>query len=210
MADGQLVEVGSQRSRVWVVLLVVVVLGGALWLRLRDDATSVEPSPATTTTAAESLRSSSPPVIWGLLGDDRALYEPAILRDVDGSSITRLARVGPRDGGRAALFLSTRAAEHRGRTLRFEATIRADEAGAIELFLSVDEAEVRSDPLTGTTDWVELAVELDVPNDAEHVLYGVSLQGRGSVSVKGSRLAPVPRWVFVRRPRQDSNLRPAA
>lgn len=143
--------------------------------------------------AAPSL----PPIQWSVTGDARTSYA---LGDVsaDGRA-SSLRRVTPGTGfGATAAIVD--AGPYRGRRVRLSAMIRAENAASgAATWLRVDGDNNRmialennmQRALHGTTDWAEQVTELDVPDDARLIVFGLLLPGDGSVHARDVRIEAV-------------------
>jgi hypothetical protein len=68
-------------------------------------------------------------------------------------------------------------------------------AGGASLWLQIDRDtstlmldDGMAQPLRGDVEWTRRSVSLPVPDEATGIVFGVSLQGNGSVAVRGLRL----------------------
>lgn len=85
---------------------------------------------------------------------------------------------------------SIRADDYRGRRIRLTAWLRtaADAAAEARLWMRVDGTSgtqvsdyMLDRPVTGTRDWAQYAVVLDVPSNALGISFGIAFSGRGQV-----------------------------
>ncbi|GLK77959.1 hypothetical protein GCM10008171_32130 [Methylopila jiangsuensis] len=101
------------------------------------------------------------------------------------------------------LMQSVSAGEYRGRKLRLAARLQATEAGLGSIWMRVDDATgavLRFDnmmerptdgAITGTSEWTDRVIVLDVPERAESLHYGFFLRGRGQIRARGFDLTIV-------------------
>jgi hypothetical protein len=90
----------------------------------------------------------------------------------------------------AALTQPISARNYLGQRIRFRAFVKThDVSGWAGLWMRVDNRAGRSvafynsadKPIKGTTDWQERSVVLDVPQEAERIVFGVIANGKGQV-----------------------------
>jgi hypothetical protein len=136
---------------------------------------------------------------WG--GDAPQKYEMGIDPEVTyqgRACVTIKALPDPLDFG--ALVQTFKAEPYRGRRLRFSAMVRAEAVEQMAaLWMRVGAADdrmlafdnMRNRPITGSSDWSEYAVVLDVAAEAETVGFGVFLSLGGQVWMADVRLEPV-------------------
>lgn len=105
--------------------------------------------------------------------------------------------------GFGTLMQSMMATAYRGQRLQLSARLRTREAGGGTLWMRVDgrqndtlrfdnmERRTADGVLSGTTDWCERRVVLDIPESAEIISFGFYLRGAGSLWVRDVTLAPV-------------------
>ena len=107
-----------------------------------------------------------------------------------GSQSLRVENVGPEPFG--TIFQKIDAPPYRGKTVRFAAWIRTEDAKgnrfgagaglglhAMRAGYPVAHRMMRKDAIRGTTDWTRYEVTLAVPNDADHIEVGLNLFGPG-------------------------------
>ena len=117
---------------------------------------------------------------------------------------------GNRGSGFGTLMQHFRADACLGKRLRLQAELKADAVtGAATIWLRVDgdkaraiafdnmEGRASEGPLTGTVDWQDRSIVLDVPSDARSIHFGVYLRGGGSVWARRFRFAEVDASVDV-------------
>ncbi|NEU10579.1 hypothetical protein G3T14_00360 [Methylobacterium sp. BTF04] len=149
---------------------------------------------------------------WSVAGEQRHLYEAGI----DPTTPYRLGhpalvrcRYAPDDpaypagkAGFATLMQSVAALPYRGRRLCLRADLRTEAVvEAATLWLRVDglanqtlafdnmEKRVLDGPLSGSQDWTERRIVLDVPHAAESVHFGFYLRGSGKAWAGGFTLS---------------------
>ncbi len=103
-------------------------------------------------------------------------------------SVTIKAKPEPADF--AALAQEVKAEEYKGKRLRFSAAISsAGIENRAALFMRVGGTDgkllafdnMRSRPISGTTDWDHHSIVLDVAEDAEDIIFGILLSLQGQV-----------------------------
>lgn|GEM_PF-5220132 len=151
----------------------------------------------TTHTAVTTSR----PIQWGVTGDARSSYALQGVSD-DGHAVS-LHRLLPGTGF-GATVASLDAAPFRGRRIRYSTVLRAESAipGAAS-WLRIDGDNSRQIALEnnyqrslhGTVDWTEQVTELDVPEDAQRILFGLLLYGDGTVHARDVIVQVVDRVV---------------
>ena len=136
------------------------------------------------------------PAAWHMTGASKAEYEAGLLpgADYDGDRVARLrlkpAVAEPSDFG--ALVQTIGTARYLGHRVRFSAMLRATEiTGWAGLWMRVDGHggdvlefdNMQDQALSGTTDWTQAAIVLDVPDQARAVLFGALLTAAGAVDL---------------------------
>ena len=107
-----------------------------------------------------------------------------------GERSLRVENIGPEPFG--SIFQKIGAAPYRGKTVRFAAWIRTEDAKgnrfgagaglnlhAMRGGYPIAHGSMRKDAVRGTTDWTRYELTLKVPNDAEHIEVGLNLYGPG-------------------------------
>ena len=136
------------------------------------------------------------PRAWHMTGGSAAEYEAGLLpgADYDGDRVARL-RLRPavaEPSGFGALVQTIGTARYLGHRVRFSAMLRATGiTGWAGLWMRVDgpgggvlEFDNMEDrALSGTTDWTQAAIVLDVPEQAKVVLFGALLSAAGAVDL---------------------------
>jgi hypothetical protein len=100
---------------------------------------------------------------------------------------------------------------YRGSRLRFSAYVKATEVrGTAGLAMQIDGTEagpkllafdkMANRPITGTSDWTQYSVVLDVPREADSIRLGVLLEGEGHVWMDDVVLEEVDRSVLPTAP----------
>lgn len=137
---------------------------------------------------------------WKVAGSRPDDYRITLDRTVahSGSSSARLeAQPGAR--GFVTLMQTVRAKRMRGRRIRMSAFMKLEDVEHAALWMRVDEPEGTTSrfdnmddrKVTGTRDWAERQIVLDVPTAAETVNFGAILAGRGRLWVDDFSLDPV-------------------
>ena len=128
---------------------------------------------------------------WFVAGEAPECYEMGIdpvVRYEGHSCITIKARPDPRQFG--TLLQVIQAVAYRGKRLRFSAAVRAmDVSHWAGLWMRVDGLDgkmlafdnMMNRPITGTRDWAQYAVVLDIPEDAQAILFGILLEQQGQI-----------------------------
>jgi hypothetical protein len=91
------------------------------------------------------------------------------------------------------------ASTFRGRRVRIASQLRADGADGVTIWFRIDgpmgslrfenlERYQVGGPLTGTTDWIDRSIVLDVPDEATSLNYGFYVKGNGRGWAKGFTL----------------------
>lgn len=135
---------------------------------------------------------------WGLWGNNPGAYAIAFDTAVRqrGAGSGSLASVVSDPSGFGTLSRSTAVGSFRGTRVRMTGTVKA--AGVVDwagLWLRVDGAggqilsfdNMQGRPITGTRDWQEYEIVLDVPQDSTSIAFGVLLSGKGQVWLNGLR-----------------------
>jgi hypothetical protein len=133
---------------------------------------------------------SSPlPKPWFLAGSHPRDY----VAGVDGSPGSRglfLASRHNRPQGFGTIMQTMSALKHRGSRLRLKAAVRSEHVdawagvwmrvdGKSRRVLSFDNMQDR--PISGTRDWYDVDIMLNVPPESESISFGILLQGTGTV-----------------------------
>ncbi|MGE8131413.1 glyoxalase superfamily protein [Methylobacterium sp. NPDC080182] len=117
---------------------------------------------------------------------------------------------GNRRSGFGTLMQRFRADAYRGKRLQLQAELKADAVtGAATIWLRIDGNKTRAlafdnmeerqseGPLTGTVEWQDRSIVLDVPPDARSIHFGFYLRGDGSVWARRFRFAEVDASIEV-------------
>jgi len=143
----------------------------------------------------------SPPIQWGVTGEARTSYALSGVSD-DGRALS-LRRVVP-GAGFGATAAGLDATPYRGRRIRYSTVLRADSAApGASSWLRIDGDNSRQialennsqRALRGTVDWTEQVTELDVPEDAQRIWFGLLLIGDGTVHARDVSVRVVDRIV---------------
>lgn len=117
-----------------------------------------------------------------------------------GTACVRLQGIAPEKGKWIGVGQVVDASPWRGKRLRLSAWIRSEgveEWGSLYFRIDdengqrLDFGNNRKAPAHGTTDWRRYQVELDVPDEAAGVAFGVHLNGRGVLWADDFALEPV-------------------
>ncbi len=135
---------------------------------------------------------------WQLWGDNPSGYtisfDPLVKQGGSGSS--SLASIAPDASGFGTLARTTAAGSYRGTRVRMTGVVKAESVGDwAGLWMRVDGAgdkvlsfdNMQGRPITGTHDWQEYAIVLDVPQDSTAISFGVLLSGAGHVWLNAVR-----------------------
>ena len=139
---------------------------------------------------------------WWHAGTNPTAYEVAIDRDVHhvGKASARIRSLEPAPTGYGTLMQIVKADRYRGKAIRMTAWLKADNvARQAMLWIRVDGRG--PDPktgkpsyreITGTSDWQQIEVVVDVPADAGDIAFGASLTGAGTLWVDEIRFEKIP------------------
>ena len=118
------------------------------------------------------------------------------------ASLVDAAILGDRFGSLGQSILSD---DYRGQMIRLTAELKGIGCDAATIWMRIDSAVegkwLRFDnlidragvgPLSGTFDWTRREIVLDVPDDAESIVFGVLLKGTGKVWARGIDLDIAP------------------
>jgi hypothetical protein len=160
---------------------------------------------ATSCLAALAAAPENLPAPWVVTGPAAAKFVGGVDQSgaTRGAKFIRNASDDPKLWG--ALSQGISAQNYRGQRLRFSARVRTenvtnwaglwmrvDRAGKpVAFYNSVDK------PIRGTTNWQDRSVVLDVPADADTIVFGVIDSGKGQVWIDSLALQPVGQEVPV-------------
>jgi hypothetical protein len=152
----------------------------------------------------QSLRDLEPlPAAWHVTGSHARDYEAGILPGTtygeDRVAQLRLRATVDKPEGFGALVQTIAAPRYLGRRVRYSAVMRTREVtGWAGLWLRVDDPSgtlvldnMQDRALSGTTDWTEAAIVLDVAERARRLLFGALLSGVGAVDLARLRFEEV-------------------
>ena len=149
---------------------------------------------------------------------DPALYRSGADPDAGGALMIEsravAATLSSRAGALGCTFLPD---DFRGGLVRLSAELRGEDCDAAAIWMRIDSAVpgqwLRFDnlidrdgagPLRGTFDWTRRTIVLDVPAEAERILYGILLKGTGRMWARDIGIAAAPpgtaRTDYPRRP----------
>jgi hypothetical protein len=135
---------------------------------------------------------------WDVSSDGPIHYDMGLDPSVthqDHSCIT--IKAGPEPTEFGSLLQTFKAGEYRGKRLRYTAAVRAqDIVNRAALFMRVDGPSnellafdnMRERPITGTQDWTDYSIVLDVAENAENIVFGILLSFLGQVWMSNVRL----------------------
>lgn len=130
------------------------------------------------------------PLDWGIGGSNPSAYRACIDND-EGAPAPSIHIEGAGKFGFVALSRFATAENYRAQRVRFTLQVRVEPGDALlGLYLRADKAgqakelafinsSQKGDPITETNGWAERSLELDIPVDADAVVYGIYLQGTG-------------------------------
>lgn len=159
------------------------------------------------------------PAGWSVTGNGTQFYDFDV--DTVAAEGRRSASITAKDvppAGQFGSYVQNIAADdYRGGRLRLKARLKTQDAGRAQLWMRVDGRSgplafdnMDPRPVTGTTDWKEYEVVLDVDPDAVAIFYGFFLLGKGKVwgdAFKLEKVGPdVPTTNLPQRPRAPVNL----
>jgi hypothetical protein len=143
-------------------------------------------------------QSQTPASVWALGGNPRTDFTmdaAGRVTDADGATVTLRAAV-PAPSGFGTVATSLPAGEMRGRRITLSAELQTRGAkGGASLWLRVDAEKTMLQldngtdrALRGDTEWTRFTVSMPVPASATDLVFGVLLQGGGTVSARSLRL----------------------
>jgi len=129
-----------------------------------------------------------------------------IFREGEASAYLKSKTTSPKDFG--TIYQTFSARKYAGKRVRMSAFVKAekvaewaglwmrvDGATQEEMNLAIDNMYNR--PITGTEDWKEYEIVLDVPEEGVWIVFGILLDGPGTVWVDDFSFKEVSRWVPV-------------
>lgn len=146
------------------------------------------------------------PPSWHLSGGEPSKYEAGVDTSPDGHGAKFLRSKTKDSKIFGSLIQAVQAQRYLGQRVRFRARVRTQEvSGWAGLWMRVDSKDGSSlafynsqdKPLKGTTDWQERSVVLDVPADADSIVFGVIDSGTGQVWMEPLAFETVGRDVPV-------------
>lgn len=159
---------------------------------------------------------------WLLAGSKPTAYESGIdvLATYNGHTSAYLKAGVPVVSGFGTLMQDFRADHYLGKKVRFRAFLKTDRAQKwAGLWMRVDRTgkpvafdNMHDRPVTGTTNWKQYDIVLDVPQDATSISLGVLLVGSGEVWLNGAKFEAVGPNVLptngdvVQKPDEPTNL----
>jgi hypothetical protein len=141
------------------------------------------------------------PAGWSLAGSKPASYDTGTDAQAayNGHPSAYLKSKEPAIKGFGTLLQGFQAGKYAGKRLRLSAFIKSDEVqNHAGLWMRVDKGSqplafdnMDDRPIKGTTGWQKYEVVLDVPQDATGIVFGVLLDGTGSVWLNSVQLEVV-------------------
>ena len=143
---------------------------------------------------------------WFLAGNAQANYRVGLDRDIkhSGEASARLWAVENPRGHFGTLMQISTAEPYRGKRLRFTAFVKTSEvAGWTGLWMRIDRANgemggfdnMRDRALSGSAEWAQHSVVLDVADDAKNIAFGMLQEGPGSSWLDDAKLEVVDNTV---------------
>ena len=142
--------------------------------------------------ANAALAQPKPPKGWFVAGSHPREYVASVDREMfrSGSGSAHFESAVLKTGGFGTLMQVFQAGDFRGKRVRMSGYVRSREVQDwAALWMRVDGPKGKSlafdnmqdRPIKATTDWTKYEIVLDVPTEAEQIVYGVLLSGRGDV-----------------------------
>lgn len=161
---------------------------------------------AATTVMALAAAPTPLPPSWQVTGSNPEKYEAGVDTSASGHGAKFLRNTTGDTKGFGSLVQVIQAQRYLGQRVRFRARVRTqDVSGWAGLWMRVDAPNGKrlafynsqDKPIKGTTDWQERSVVLDVPADADAILFGVIDGGTGQVWMEPLAFETVGREVPV-------------
>lgn len=158
--------------------------------------------------AAPVFAAQGAPRGWNIAGSKPSDYEVGTA-PVAGASGAQAAYIRAKPGASRAEFVtllqSVVADEYAGRRVRLKARLKAEEVEGLQLWMRVDDSRdqvslyyMDGKAISGSRDWRDYEVVVDVPLDGKYLAYGFILMGgKGTAWADSFSLARVPRSVPV-------------
>ncbi len=146
---------------------------------------------------------------WFMAGSHRQDYELGVDESVmyNGKRSGYIKPIVAQPGGFGTLMQKCKADTYRNKRLRFTAAVRtADVTGWVGLWMRVDGPRrnetlafdnMKHRPITGTTDWQQYEVVLDVSQEADVIAFGMILHGSGTAWISNIGFEEVDDAVLV-------------
>jgi hypothetical protein len=159
-------------------------------------------------TASPTFAETGAPRGWNIAGSKPSDYEIGTAA-VAGASGPQAAYIRARPGASKAEFVtllqSVVADDYAGRRIRLTARLKAENVEGLQLWMRVDDSRdqvslyyMDGKAISGSRDWREYEVVVDVPLDGKYLAYGFILMGgRGTAWADSFSLARVARDVPV-------------
>jgi hypothetical protein len=142
---------------------------------------------------------------WFTTGDAPDKYEMGVDPSVTYANRSCVTiKAGPQPTEFAALAQQIKAEAYHGKRLRYSAAVRsADLENRAALFMRISGSNgeilafdnMRERPITGTSDWAQHAIVLDVAEEAEDIIFGILSSLKGQVWMADVHLEVVDRNV---------------
>ncbi|MBP1994059.1 helix-turn-helix transcriptional regulator [Paenibacillus eucommiae] len=148
------------------------------------------------------MQSKSVPYGWTITGDSPNEYETAVDNQEvhQGRASGYLGSKGEKGGGFATLMQMFDASAYRGQRLKLTAFVKSNQVeGWAGLWMRIDGNEgemlkfdnMQNRAITGTNNWNQYFVVLDIPVKSHAIAFGVLLAGKGKVWVDNFRFEVV-------------------
>ena len=144
-----------------------------------------------------ALADSVAPVGWHLSGSNPKDFQAD--RDTGvhhgGQASASVWSVKEQPKGYSTLMQGFRCGDYRGKRVRLTGWVKTQDAYSARLWMRIDTFlgtggfdNMQARPLRGTKDWTELAIVLDVPEEAVGISFGLVLEGSGKAWVDDARI----------------------
>jgi len=152
--------------------------------------------------ALTALALSATPAGWVVAGTAPGDYEFAVDSTIAATgkrSASITAKPGARPDGFGTLMQKIAADDYRGGRWRLSAYMRTEGANRAQMWMRIDGPlhkvlgfdNMGSRPVTGTTEWTQYDIVLDVPPESIAIAFGFFLNGAGKVWADSFRLEKV-------------------
>lgn len=143
---------------------------------------------------------------WILSGSSPESYEVGTGDPDNGKTAAYIRALVASPRGFGTLMQTISADGHRGQRIRLSGTIRCiDVTNWAGLWMRIDDGEqaplefdnMRDRPISGTTDWQQYEIVLDVPGESVAISFGILLVGAGQVWLDNLQFEEVDESVSV-------------